>query len=161
MFNNNVNYDNALGARHISANLGDYEAARTSFFTFIVDDLDNIVKATVQKDRPVGEYADNEVIHNAQEGLRLNVTSSSVPHFTLEKLSFKRGNEIINFAGTPTWNDGEIKVDDVIGIDTKSILMAWQALAYDVKSRKGGRMKDYKKTCTLAEYTQDFELVRQ
>lgn len=39
--------------------------------------------------------------------------------------------------------------------------MAWQALAYDVKSRKGGRMKDYKKTCTLAEYTQDYELIRQ
>jgi hypothetical protein len=51
-------------------------------------------------------------------------------------------------------------VDDVVGMDTKSILMAWQALAYNVYTRKGGRMKDYKKTCTLIEYTQDFEQVR-
>ena len=102
MFNNNVNYDNALGARHISANLGDYEAARSNFFTFIVDDLDNIVKATVQKDRPIGEYAPDEKIANAQEGLRLNVTASSVPHFELSKLEFKRGNETIKFAGMPT-----------------------------------------------------------
>lgn len=101
MFNSNVDYDNSLGARHISANLGDYEAARSSFFTFIVDDLDGIVKATVQKDRPLSAYTDDEKIRNAQEGLKLNVTAASVPHFTLGKLQFKRGNETINFAGMP------------------------------------------------------------
>ena len=45
-------------------------------------------------------------------------------------------------------------------MDTKSILMAWQALTYNVYTRKGGRMKDYKKNATLIEYTQDFEQVR-
>ena len=38
--------------------------------------------------------------------------------------------------------------------------MAWQALAYNVYTRKGGRMKDYKKNATLIEYTQDFEQIR-
>ena len=38
--------------------------------------------------------------------------------------------------------------------------MAWLQLAYNVHTRKGGRMKDYKKTCTLIEYTQDYEQVR-
>jgi hypothetical protein len=38
--------------------------------------------------------------------------------------------------------------------------MAWQGLAYNVHTRKGGRMKDYKKNCTLIEYTQDFEQIR-
>jgi hypothetical protein len=38
--------------------------------------------------------------------------------------------------------------------------MAWQYLAYNPHTRKGGRMKDYKKTCTLCEYTQDYELIR-
>jgi hypothetical protein len=38
--------------------------------------------------------------------------------------------------------------------------MAWQGLAYNVHTRKGGRMKDYKKSATLIEYTQDFEQVR-
>ena len=55
---------------------------------------------------------------------------------------------------------GSIVVDDVVGVDTKSILMAWQALAYNVYTRKGGRMKDYKKDCTLIEYTQDFKQIR-
>jgi hypothetical protein len=51
-------------------------------------------------------------------------------------------------------------VDDVVGLDTKSVLMAWQGLTYNVHSRKGGRMVNYKKTCTLVEYTQDYEQIR-
>jgi hypothetical protein len=39
--------------------------------------------------------------------------------------------------------------------------MAWQALTYNVYTRKGGRMKDYKRECTLVEYTQDYEPIRQ
>ena len=38
--------------------------------------------------------------------------------------------------------------------------MSWQYLAYNPNTRLGGRMRDYKKTCTLSEYTQDYELVR-
>jgi hypothetical protein len=40
------------------------------------------------------------------------------------------------------------------------MLYAWQYLAYNPITRKGGRMKDYKKTCTLIEYTQDYEQIR-
>ena len=56
--------------------------------------------------------------------------------------------------------DGEITVDDVVGMDTKSILMAWQGLAYNVHTRKGGYMKDYKKSATLVEYDQNFKQIR-
>ena len=38
--------------------------------------------------------------------------------------------------------------------------MAGKGLAYNTKTRKGGRMADYKKTATLCEYTQDYELIR-
>jgi hypothetical protein len=38
--------------------------------------------------------------------------------------------------------------------------MAWLYKAYNPHTRKGGRMKDYKKTATLCEYTQDYELIR-
>jgi hypothetical protein len=38
--------------------------------------------------------------------------------------------------------------------------MSWLYLAYNPNTRLGGRMKDYKKTCTLYEYTQDYELIR-
>ena len=53
-----------------------------------------------------------------------------------------------------------IKLDDILGLETKNILIAWKGLAYNTKTRKGGRMADYKKTATLCEYTQDYELIR-
>jgi hypothetical protein len=149
---------NSLSAQHISTNLANYEAARTGFFSLIVDDIDNIVKASYTGDRAAA--ADSDKIKQAQEILKLNVVKAPVPHFSLTKLSYKRGNDVVNFAGVPEFTDGSIVVDDVVGMDTKSILMAWQGLAYNVHTRKGGRMKDYKKQATLVEYTQDFEQVR-
>lgn len=149
---------NSLDAQHISTNLANYEAARTGFFSLIVDDLDNIVKATYSGDHAAAPASDK--IAKAQEALKLNVLTFDVPHFELETLQYKRGNDTVKFAGVPTFSSGSLKVDDVVGIDTKSILMAWQALAYNVHTRKGGRMVDYKKTCTLIEYDQTYTQVR-
>lgn len=150
---------NSLSAQHISTNLANYESARSGFFSLIVDDIDNIVKASYSgADRR--DAAADDKISRAQEILKLNVVKAPVPHFELAKLTYRRGNDEVHFAGVPTFNSGSLVVDDVVGMDTKSILMAWQALAYNVHTRKGGRMKDYKKNCTLIEYTQDFEQVR-
>lgn len=149
---------NSLSAQHISTNLANYEAARTGFFSLIVDDIDNIVRATYSGDRSAATA--NDKIPRAQETLKLNVIKAPVPHFEVNVLKYRRGNDVVTFAGVPDFKMGSITVDDVVGMDTKSILMAWQALAYDVYTRKGGRMKDYKKNATLIEYTQDFEQVR-
>ena len=149
---------NSLSAKHISTNLANYEAARTGFFSLIVDNIDNIINAAYSGD--ARDATSNDKIARAQETLKLNVIKAPVPHFSLETLRYRRGNDEVKFAGVPTYDSGDITVDDVVGMDTKSILMAWQALAYNVHTRKGGRMKDYKKTCTLIEYTQDFEQIR-
>ena len=149
---------NSLSAKHISTNLANYEAARTGFFSLIVDNIDNIISAAYSGD--ARDATSNDKIARAQETLKLNVIKAPVPHFSLETLRYRRGNDEVKFAGVPTYDSGDITVDDVVGMDTKSILMAWQALAYNVYTRKGGRMKDYKKTCTLIEYTQDFEQIR-
>lgn len=149
---------NSLSAQHISTNLANYEAARTGFFSLIVDDIDNIINAAYSGDR--ASATDKDKIARAQETLKLNVVKAPVPHFELAKHTYRRGNDEVHFAGVPTINSGSLVVDDVVGLDTKSILMAWQALAYNVYTRKGGRMKDYKKNATLIEYTQDFEQVR-
>ena len=152
---------NSLSASHISTNLANYEAARSGFFSLIVDNIDNIIRATYTGgETNPSKVAAGDKIAQAQEILKLNVTGAPVPHFQLKKESYRRGNDVVNFAGTPEFNDGEITVDDVVGMDTKSILMAWQGLAYNVHTRKGGRMKDYKKNATLIEYTQDFEQIR-
>lgn len=151
-------YDKSLTAEHISSNLQNYEAARSGFFTLIVDDLDNILKSTY-----IGNEADaqdTDRIANAQEILKLNVTASSVPQFTINVQRYERGNETVKFAGKPQWNNTSITVDDVVGLNTKEILLSWKALAYNTHTRKGGRMSNYKKTCTLVEYTQDYEPIR-
>ena len=149
---------NSLSAKHISTNLANYEAARSGFFSLIVDDLDGIIKASYSGDRSSATALDK--IPQAQEVLKLNVVKAPVPNFSLGVEKYRRGNDVVKFAMVPDYKDGSITVDDVVGVDTKSILHAWQALAYDVYTRKGGRMKDYKKNCTLVEYTQDFEQVR-
>jgi hypothetical protein len=151
-------YDQSLGAQHICANLASYEAARSGFFTFIVDDIDNIIRADYAGDPT--EAGPNDRIAHAQEYLKLNVISFPVPHNSLEVLQYRRGNEQCKFAGVPTYEAGQLVVDDVVGLDTKSILLAWKELAYNSHTRKGGRMANYKKTCTLCEYTQDYELIR-
>jgi len=151
-----------LTAQHISANLDKYEAARSSFFNFIVDTSDkkfsNLVRTSYSGN--ISDATEADKIADAQETLKLNVVKCPIPHFTLEVLRYRRGNEEVKFAGVPTFGDGEIVVDDVVGMDTKSILMAWQGLAYNINTRKGGRMADYKKDCQLIEYTQDYEEIR-
>jgi hypothetical protein len=149
---------NSLSAQHISTNLANYEAARSGFFSLIVDDIDNIVRASYSGVH--ADAADSDKIARAQEILKLNVVKAPVPHFSIKVEQYRRGNDVVKFAGVPEFKDGSITVDDVVGMDTKSILMAWQSLAYNVHTRKGGRMKDYKKNCTLIEYTQDFEQIR-
>ena len=154
-------FDEALNTRHISQNLENYEAARNAFFTLIVDDLDNLLKPTYTGD-PEGATASDRIAQDyAQNSLRLNVTKAPVPHFSLGTEEYRRGNDVVKFATVPTWDSGTFTVDDVVGIDTKSILMSWLYLAYNPHTRLGGRMKDYKKTCTLCEYTQDYKLIRQ
>ena len=146
-----------LTAAHISANPSMYEAARSSFFTLTIYGLENLSRAAygAKKDEVIAGEG-----YDAQSSLTLSVTEAAVPHFSLGQLEYRRGNEVVKFAGLPTFDENEIKLDDILGLETKNILMAWQGLAYNTKTRKGGRMADYKKTATLCEYTQDYELIR-
>lgn len=163
----NVNFDNSLNTRHISNNLANYEAARNAFFTLVVDfripQGPNEGKVNLLRPDYTGhpdDAEDTDYIAEAQDKLKLNVTKAPVPHFTIGTDEFRRGNDVVKFATVPTWDAGSIEVDDVVGIRTKDILLSWQYLAYNPYTRLGGRMLDYKKTCTLCEYTQDYELIR-
>lgn len=156
--------DKSLNTTHISTNLRDYEAARNSFFVFEIDSnqLTNLYRPDFNPDTGKATIDEGTLYDGAKaaEAIRLNVVKASVPNFTVEVLEYRRGNDVVKFAGVPTFKDGSIVVDDVVGMETKNILYAWQYLAYNPSTRKGGRMKDYKKTCTLMEYTQDYELIR-
>lgn len=157
--------DQSLNTTHISKNLEAYEAARNSFFVFYVDptQLTNLYAPDFDPDSGEAKIEDGTLYdgNKASEALRLNVVKASVPNFTITPMEYRRGNDVIKFAGVPTFKDGSLVIDDVVGLDTKSLLYAWQYLAYNPITRKGGRMKDYKKTCTLIEYTQDYEQIRR
>ena len=151
---------NELNTQHISANLNNYEAARNAFFVLEVDFGDTGLL------RPdfIGDPAtatEEDYIAKAEEILKLNVTKAPVPVLGVKTEEYRRGNDVVKFATTPEWEAGSIEVDDVVGLDTKSILMSWLYLAYNPNTRMGGRMKDYKKVCTLREYTQDYEMIRE
>jgi hypothetical protein len=158
-----INFDNSLNTKHISTNLANYEAARTAFFTLEVDFKDASGNVKLLKPDFTGDPAnasETDYIQNAEEILKLNVTKAPVPHFSVETGEYRRGNDVVKFATVPTWDAGSIEIDDVVGLRTKDILMAWLYLAYNPNTRLGGRMKDYKKICTLIEYTQDYEPIR-
>jgi hypothetical protein len=158
---NYISVDNALGAYHIATDYANYEAARSAFFVLTVPEsqLGNLRKPTETGDDDASAL--KLAAAKASEILRLNVTKTSVPNFSVGTEKYQRGNDVINFATIPEWRDGTLEVDDIVGVNTKDILISWLYLAYNPHTRMGGRMKDYKKTATLQEYTQDYELVRE
>jgi hypothetical protein len=157
----------SLSTYHMSANLDEYEHGRTGFFSFVVEGLDSLVKSDFALDTPEA----SDLITDGQKVIEMTVIQSSVPHFSVEVLETRRGNSKVKFAGVPTFDSGSIVCEDYVGLNTKSVLMAWQALTYDVINDKGGRAADwtdedgvehqgYKKNCTLIEYTQDHKEIR-
>lgn len=144
-----------MGTYHLAANTNLYEIQRTNNFEFIVTDVDGIQKAGM-----IGGES-NGSIANAQEIIRVAVASSSVPTFSQSPIEVKRGNSTMKFAGVPTFEAGTIKVNDYIGASAKEVLLAWQALSYNVVTEKVGLASDYKKDCYLVEYTPDYQKVRQ
>lgn len=147
---------NNLGTYHLADNPKLYEPARTNNFEFIVTGIDKLLYAGLNEETA----ADSDYITNGQEVLRLSVVSSSVPHFSLGVIDVKRGNNTMHAAGVPTFENHSLVVNDFIGARTKSVLLAWQALAYDVQTEKVHRMSNYKKDCTLVELAPDGEMVR-
>lgn len=148
--------NNNLGAAHLANNPNLYEPQRTNNFYFIVNDIDGILRAA-----PSSYSESNRAIDNAQSTLFYSVSAVSFPYFSQSPIEINRGNSAIKVAGKATFGEGSLTIRDFIGADGKSVLMAWQALSYDVETEAVGRMADYKKDCTLIEYTPDnAEVVR-
>jgi hypothetical protein len=157
-----VNYNNPPlanpGALRFANDPSLFEVQRNCNFEFIVTDLDNIKRAGA-----TGAETD-AYISNAQEMLRLSVTSAFIPHFKQDPVAVKRGNSTIKYAGVPSFDAGTLEFNDFVGADTKSILMAWQNLSYNVETELVGSMANpngkYKKDCYLIEYTPDYRKIR-
>lgn len=133
-----------------------YQPAKGNFFEFIIEELGDLLKPGVEEELA----QDSDYITNGQEVIRLTVNRAPVPHFELNEIEIRKGNSVVYYAGTPTFSDGTLEVDDMIGAQSKAVLEAWQNLAYNVVTDKGGRAINYKRNATLIEYTSDHVKVR-
>lgn len=143
-----------LGSYTLADNPELYEVQRNNNFDFIVTDIDNLLRVDAD------EGDNNAYIKNGSHTLRFSVVEAPIPMFTQGVIEIRRGNSVMKAAGAPTFDSGSLVINDYIGADGKSVLMAWQQLSYNVKTENVGRMSNYKKTCYLMEYTPDGELVR-
>ena len=146
-----------FGTFHLADNPKAYQPVRTNNFRFVVTDLDNILRVGFNAE----DTGPGARIANAQEVLEFSVTKASLPQFTQEEIVIRRGNSVMKAAGLPTFNDGSLVINDYIGADGKSVLMAWQNLSYNVDTQMVGYMSDYKKNCWLIEYDPQYKMVRQ
>ena len=142
----------SVGSYHFSANKELYEIQRGNNFEFIVDMSLNGASAY---------GSESKTFPNAQEYLRLSVSSAFAPHYKQSAIDVKRGNTSVKYAGPIEWSGGSISFYDFIGVETKDILMAWQAMSGNPLYQTVGQQKEYKKDATLIEYTPDYsEIVR-
>ena len=148
--------NDGLSAYHLGSTHRAYQPAKKNFFEFIVEDLTNLLKPGVEKE--LAQEAD--YITDGQEVIRLTVNKAPVPHYELNEIEIRKGNSSVWYAGTPVFSEGTLEVDDMIGANSKAVLEAWQNLAYNVLTDQGGSAINYKKNCTLIEYTSDHVKVR-
>lgn len=139
-----------IGTYHLANNPNIYEIQRTNNFEIIISDIDGILKAGSTS----SSYA------NAQEVIRMSVISFPIPHFNQNIIEVNRGNTKLKYAGVPTFGDGQLVCYDYIGAETAGVLEAWQNLSYNVQTEKVGHASDYKKDCTVIEYSPDYQPVR-
>lgn len=143
------------GAMHFAAKKELFEIQRGNNFEFVIP------KGAFSSMTPFGEGAEVQTIDNANEIIRLSVSSASIPYFSQNVIEVRRGNTAVKYAGPISYGAGSIKCYDFIGARTKDILMGWQARSGNPLYQTVGQQADYKMDCFLQEYTPDYsELVR-
>ena len=84
--------------------------------------------------------------------ITLSVASYSAPTIERAVIDVNYGNNLIHFAGKPTFSNSNITLNDYIGKEVEKILSDWQKLSYDYNTQKIGWASDYKKIGYLIEY---------
>lgn len=144
-----------IGTYHLADDPDAYEVQRSNNFEFIIAFNDVLNRA--------GDSAGLTGTIDGTKGsdvVRLSVVKAPIPNFTQSVIEVKRGNSTMKMAGVPTFDSGSLVVNDYIGADGKSVLMAWQAQSYHTDTEKVGGMSAYKHNCTLIEYSPDYTEVR-
>lgn len=155
-----------FGTYHLADNPTEYQPVRKNNFRFILTGVDALLRAGITNAEGGADNLDeyigrsDDIIHGSQDVLDFSVVSFKAPHFKQEELNVKRGNSTVYYAGVPTFDAGDLVVNDFVGADSKSVLMAWQALSYNVVEDTIPSSNVYKKDATVLEYLPDNTLVR-
>ena len=144
------------GAYYLARNPQLFEPSRGNTFRFYVSGLGGLLRASY-----TGQEEDSTISQDADKMLELSVKGTAIPKFSQEPITIRRGNSVMKAAGLPTFSEGSLTIDDFIGADGRSILMAWQNLSYNVQTQMVGYMSEYKKDAVLIEYDPKFKMVRQ
>lgn len=147
-----------FGMYRATANKRFYEPQRTTDFELIITGFG---PNYTPGDPGIYNVLTGKRLDGATEVLRYAVTECDIPHYKVGVQEQRRGNSVQKYAGTASFDSGTLKVRDWIGSDSKSILMSWLNQAYDVKTDKTGLLEDYKRDCTLIEYTPDRQPIRE
>lgn len=148
-----VNKTTEFGTFHIADNPAAYQPIRNNNFRCLVYGLDDLlVVGGVEGD-------ERDHIRNGQEVIDFSVVSFNPPSFSQNPIVVSRGNSQVKYAGTPQWSQGSLVINEYAGVNSKSILQAWQALSYDVFNDIIPRVDNYKKEIVVLEYLPDNTLV--
>lgn len=78
----------------------------------------------------------------ATEALALSLRDYTGPQMSVDPLSIQTGNGTVYYAGKPNVGTSPISFTDYIGQKTEYILLAWYAMAHNIKTDKIG-FKEY------------------
>lgn len=148
--NNNITdvRESYNGASHF-ANDANYEVQRSNHFEIVIDLA--AIGLGVEDANSSDSY---------QTAIRLCCTSAPIPSIQINPQQLRHGNELINVAGSPQWNEINISVYDVIGRDMAGLLQQWFWRVFDPNTHTMGLVVSYKTTATIYEYSPDASVIR-
>lgn len=135
---------NQLGTYHMVGN-DSYEPQRKNNFEVQIVGLTGLKSVQRKISLP----------SNSSDIITLSVASAAAPSISIDPIIISYGNNKIKFAGTPTFNDSSIVLNDYIGLQVEKIIAAWHSLCYDPQTQKVGLASNYKKTAYLIQYAPD------
>ena len=134
------------GASHFATD-SNYEVQRANHFEILIN-LDQLEP----KLNNVDTY---------QKHIRLCCTQASIPNIRINPTALRHGNEYVNVAGSPTYENTRISVYDTIGSNMANLLQEWYWRVFNPNTHHMGLVKSYKCTASLFLYSPDCSSIRE
>lgn len=132
-----------LGTSYILTHKADFEPGRTSDF---------ILKVKFKRDLYDMEGNLVATAAEAEEALALSIRNFTGPSMSIDPLTIRTGNGIVQYAGAPQVANSPITFTDYIGKKTEQILLAWYTMAHNILNDKVGFKEYYAQDALLYKW---------